>query len=146
MSIAPLAWYWPLLGGLMIGIAAGGYLVLTGRIAGISGMLANLGTNSGAAKRHHSALFLAGVLIGGGAALTWHPVPLPALTEQTWPSVVVAGLLVGFGTRLGSGCTSGHGICGLSRLSPRSIAATALFMAAGMLTVGIVRHLLGMSP
>ncbi len=127
----------------MIGMAAGGYLVLTGRIAGISGLLANaVGLQKGG-NRVLALLFLFGLAAAGGIALIFKPVPLPPLTSASAPLLIVAGLLVGYGTRLGSGCTSGHGVCGLARLSPRSIVATVVFMAMGMLTVGVVRALLG---
>ena len=90
-----------------------------------------------------SVLFLAGLL--GGAALAFWLVPgsLAFQSDMPWPVFLVAGLIVGFGTRLGSGCTSGHGVCGLARLSPRSLASVATFMATGILTVFVIRHLLG---
>lgn len=143
MNLPPISPWWPLLGGALIGMAAGGYLVLTGRIAGISGLLASaVGLQKGG-NRALALLFLVGLAAAAGVALLFTPVPLPPLSIASAPLLIAAGLLVGNGTRLGSGCTSGHGVCGLARLSPRSIVATVVFMALGMLTVGIVRVILG---
>jgi len=130
-----------LAGGVLIGAAAGLFVVLNGRIAGISGLLASL-FERGAEGRGEKALFLLGILL---APLCWLLMAeLPAAEFQTnWLGLLAAGLLVGFGTRYGSGCTSGHGVCGISRLSPRSIVATLAFMAAGFATVFVLRHLLG---
>ena len=129
-----------LAGGVLIGAAAGLFVVLNGRIAGISGLLASL-LERGAEGRE-KALFLLGILL---APLCWLLMAeLPAAESQTnWLGLLAAGLLVGIGTRYGSGCTSGHGVCGISRLSPRSIVATLAFMAAGFATVFVLRHLLG---
>jgi len=143
MMLTPLAWYWPLIGGLMIGTAAGAYLVFTGRIAGISGLIANtLGLSAGG-DRSLAALFLAGLLVTSGVALAVKPISLPSLSSSTTPLLILGGLLVGYGTRLGSGCTSGHGVCGLARLSPRSMVATVAFMLMGMATVALVRFIVG---
>ena len=130
-----------LAGGVLIGAAAGLFVVLNGRIAGISGLLASL-LERGAEGRGEKALFLLGILL---APLCWLLMAeLPAAEFQTnWLGLLAAGLLVGFGTRYGSGCTSGHGVCGISRLSPRSVVATLAFMAAGFATVFVLRHLLG---
>ncbi|MBS9726029.1 YeeE/YedE family protein [Stutzerimonas stutzeri] len=130
-----------LAGGVLIGAAAGLFVVLNGRIAGISGLLASL-LERGAEGRGEKALFLLGILL---APLCWLLMAeLPAAEFQTnWLGLLAAGLLVGSGTRYGSGCTSGHGVCGISRLSPRSIVATLAFMAAGFATVFVLRHLLG---
>ena len=87
-------------------------------------------------------MFLAGLVLGGVALLVVMPQTMPGVAFDSLPWLIAAGLLVGFGTRMGGGCTSGHGVCGISRLSPRSLVATALFMAAGMLTTGIMRHAL----
>jgi uncharacterized membrane protein YedE/YeeE len=143
MTLPFLAWYWPVIGGLLIGVAAGGFLVLTGRIAGVSGLLANTLGLSPTGDRTLSALFLAGLMIASGLALAIKPISLPSLSISTMPLLVVAGLLVGFGTRLGSGCTSGHGVCGLARLSPRSLVATGVFMFMGMATVAVARMIVG---
>lgn len=127
-------------GGLLIGVAAAGLLAFNGRIAGISGIV------GGALWPQRSELawrlaFIAGLL---AAPQLWRLLaPLPASRiDACTVSLLLAGLLVGLGTRYGAGCTSGHGVCGLSRLSPRSLAATAAFMAAGFLTVFVLRHLL----
>jgi len=143
MTLPFLAWYWPVIGGLLIGVAAGGFLVLTGRIAGVSGLLANTLGLSPTGDRTLSALFLAGLMTASGLALAIKPISLPSLSISTMPLLVVAGLLVGFGTRLGSGCTSGHGVCGLARLSPRSLVATGVFMFMGMATVAVARMIVG---
>lgn len=125
----------PLSGGLIIGLAVATYLLLTGKVVGISGILAQTLFSK---ARFLPILFIVGLLIGGSAygVLTTQTVPFP---EARHPLLLIAsGLLVGYGTRLGSGCTSGHGVCGISRLSPRSIVATLTFMAAGIITVAIV--------
>ncbi|WP_372190616.1 YeeE/YedE family protein [Xanthomonas axonopodis] len=143
MTLPHLAWYWPLIGGLMIGTASGAYLLLVGRIAGISGLLADaLGLHAGGA-RSLSILFLAGLLTSAGVALALKPITLAPLSGTSMPVLIVAGVLVGYGTRLGAGCTSGHGVSGLARLSPRSIVATAVFMLLGMATVTAVRAVAG---
>ncbi|TXC73395.1 YeeE/YedE family protein [Sphingorhabdus soli] len=133
-----------LAGGLMIGIAAGAMLLLLGRIAGVSGMSAQaLGLSRGATSRGIAAAFIIGLPLG--ATLPTMVIKAPAITVTTSvPLLIAGGLLVGFGTRLGNGCTSGHGVCGMARLSRRSIAATASFMAAGFVTVFVLRHLLEM--
>jgi len=130
-----------LAGGLLIGLAAALFLLLNGRIAGISGILGGLLVPS-AGDRLWRVAFLAGLI---GAPAVWLTIAeLPPITiNADYPALIAAGLLVGVGTRYGSGCTSGHGVCGLSRLSPRSLVATLSFMAAGFVTVYIVRHLLG---
>ncbi|MBX3184282.1 MAG: YeeE/YedE family protein [Polyangiaceae bacterium] len=130
------------LGGALIGLSASLLLLSHGRVAGISGILGSL-LSPRASDRAWRALFLVG-LIGGGLPLFWlFPSALAVETNVSWPVVIVAGLLVGFGARLGSGCTSGHGVCGISRLSPRSLAATGTFMVTAMVTTFIVHHLLG---
>jgi uncharacterized membrane protein YedE/YeeE len=132
-----------LIGGLMIGVAAAIMLLGAGRIAGVSGMAARaFGLSDGGAPRGLAWAFILGLPIGAAlVALIAGPVvsrfPMSALT------LVAAGLIVGFGTRLGSGCTSGHGVCGMSRLSKRSIAATLTFMVAGFVTVAVVNALGG---
>lgn len=132
----PEVWLQGLAGGLMIGASAAGLFWLLGRIAGISGILGGLMQAGAAGDRAWRVLFLAGLLVAGMLAA-----PAPTLPAGTGtPLLVVAGLLVGFGTRLGSGCTSGHGVCGLGRLSLRSLAATLTFMAAGFVTVFLLRH------
>lgn len=126
-----------LVGGLMIGLAAALLILLNGRIAGISGTVAGL-LRPQRGETAWRVAFVAGLVL---APVVWGLfAALPAVRiDASYPMLVVAGLLVGIGTRYGSGCTSGHGVCGLSRLSPRSMAATALFMAAGFATVAAMR-------
>ena len=140
---------WPLAGGLLIGLAAALYLLGAGRIAGISGLAAStVGLANGGrwtALRSQAGGFVAGILLGAAAAMAL--IREPEIIVTTSPFLLVSGgLLVGFGTRLGSGCTSGHGVAGLARLSPRSITATALFMVVAGLTVLVVRHVLAGVP
>lgn len=128
-----------LAGGVLIGLAAALFIHVNGRILGISGILGGL-----LRPRHGDVAWRAAFLLGLVLMpLLWQSrLPLPEVSiEAGWPVLIVAGLLVGFGTRLGSGCTSGHGVCGLSRLSPRSLVATLTFMAAGFAMVYAVRHL-----
>ena len=130
-----------LIGGVMIGIAAAALALLTGRIAGVSGIFGGV-IGFGAGDRFWRAAFIAGLIAAPLlSALAGHPLPLPQMPDS-WLLIAVAGLLVGFGARLGGGCTSGHGVCGISRLSPRSIVATLVFMATGFATLFVTRHLL----
>jgi uncharacterized membrane protein YedE/YeeE len=129
------------IGGGLIGLSAILLMLLTGRIAGISGIFAGcLGFET--SDKGWRVAFIAGLilapLIAGWAG---YPLPSPQM-PASWAVVVAAGLLVGFGTRLGGGCTSGHGICGIARLSGRSIAATAIFMLAAIVVVALIRHVL----
>jgi uncharacterized membrane protein YedE/YeeE len=127
-----------LAGGLLIGLAAALMLLGAGRIAGVSGITARAtGIGSGDMSLPSAWGFLIGLPLG--ALLMARVAGLEQAQFASWPTLVVAGLLVGFGTRLGSGCTSGHGVCGVSRLSQRSLIATATFMAAGILTVLTLR-------
>ena len=130
-------------GGLLIGGAAALLLMLTGRIAGVSGMFATVVRIADAGPPWKlAAAFVIGLPIG--AAITSLLVRRPDIeVTSSVPLLIAAGLLVGFGTRLGNGCTSGHGVCGIGRLSPRSIAATLTFMAAAIATVFITRHVVG---
>ncbi len=133
---------WPsLFGGLLIGLAAAMAVLLLGRIAGISGIVSGL-LKPFSGDVGWRAAFVLGMLL---APVLWAMfAPLPSIEIEASNGVlIVAGLIVGLGTRYGSGCTSGHGVCGLSRLSPRSMVATGSFMAAGFVTVYVVRHLLG---
>ena len=130
-----------LAGGLLIGVATAMFLLFNGRVAGITGILGGL-LRPKAGDIGWRLAFVLGLL---GAPLVYGlAAPLPSVhIDADTASLIVAGLLVGVGTRYGSGCTSGHGVCGLSRLSPRSMVATASFMLAGFVTVFIVRHLIG---
>jgi uncharacterized membrane protein YedE/YeeE len=130
-----------LLGGALLGIAASLLFVLDGRILGISGIVGSLPT-APAGDRSWRTTFLAGLLLGSALLLVFARGALAAASEQTVPIALVAGALVGIGTRMSNGCTSGHGLCGLARLSPRSLVATLVFMATAALTVFVVRHLL----
>lgn len=131
--------YWPsLAGGMLIGLSAAILLVLNGRIAGISGIVGRLACGINIST---NLAFVVGLLLGPVLFLSlfgqW-----PAITVTVaWPIVIVAGLLVGFGTRMGSGCTSGHGVLGLARLSLRSLVATLTFLVAGIVAVAILRGL-----
>ncbi len=130
-----------LLGGALIGLAAGLLVALNGRIAGISGIVGGL-LVPGRAGFGWRLAFVLGLLIAPSGAWLLSAMP-PIQIEASYPMLVAAGLLVGISTRYGAGCTSGHGVCGLSRLSPRSLAATLTFMASGFMTVFVVRHLIG---
>ena len=128
-----------LIGGALIGLAAVLLLALNGRIAGISGILGGLITSTGRGDRFWRCAFIFGLLAGAGLyALTSG---LPLQLQARGPTLLVAGLLVGVGTQLGSGCTSGHGVCGLARRSPRSLQATMVFMVAAALTVFLTHHI-----
>ena len=131
---------WPALaGGALIGLAAALLLLLNGRVAGISGVLGGLlkPVKGDIAWR---AAFVLGLVGAPLAYLLFARLPVPRIDAE-YAALIAAGLLVGVGTRYGSGCTSGHGVCGLARLSPRSLAATACFMASGFATVFVIRHL-----
>ena len=130
------------IGGALIGLSAVLLMLSTGRIAGISGIFSGLLNMRGEDKDWRVA-FLAGLIVAPIiAGLIGYGMAQPAL-PSSWIVIAVAGLLVGFGTRLGGGCTSGHGICGIARLSPRSIAATIVFIVMAVVTVAITRHGLG---
>lgn len=128
------------LGGLLLGVSVVGYLYIHGQIAGISGLIGQV-LNPQSIFKMPTLWFLLGLII---IPFVYGLCIQPEIELNTSPwMMVIAGLLVGFGTRLGSGCTSGHGICGISRLSKRSILATAIFMWAGFMTVYVIRHLIG---
>ncbi|QNP44498.1 YeeE/YedE family protein [Sphingomonas daechungensis] len=138
---APVAF--AVFGGLLIGAAAALLLLLTGRIAGVSGMFATVVRIADAGPPWRlAAAFVIGLPVGAIVASTLIRQPQIEVTSSV-PVLIAAGLLVGFGTRLGNGCTSGHGVCGIGRLSFRSIAATLAFMAAAAATVFVTRHLMG---
>ena len=129
-----------LLGGVLIGISSALFILANGRIAGISGIIGGL-LSRGSGDRAWRLAFLVG-LIAAPAAIFALTGPVNATIEANTEVLVIAGLLVGIGTRYGAGCTSGHGVCGLSRLSPRSLVATLAFMGSGMAIVFVMRHLL----
>lgn len=132
-------WLLSLGGGMLAGLSALILMLFNGRVAGISGILAGVLQQ----RAPWRVLFLLGLGAGAWLALTLDWASMPAFTSLPgWPVVLLAGLLVGIGTRVGNGCTSGHGICGMGRLSLRSIVATLTFMAAGFITVFVTHHLL----
>jgi uncharacterized membrane protein YedE/YeeE len=137
-QVTPLS---ALVGGIMIGLASALFILVNGRIAGISGIVGGL-VRPKRADFGWRIAFVAGLL---AAPIAYAAVSaVPALTiEAGYPLLIVAGLLVGLGTRYAGGCTSGHGVCGIARWSPRSIAATIAFMAVGFATVYVVRHVVG---
>jgi len=130
-----------LAGGALIGLAATILVFFTGRIAGVSGILGGLLRRSTGDVAWRLA-FAAGLVAAPLVYLVFAPLP-PIAVEAAYPTLLLAGLAVGIGTRYAGGCTSGHGVCGLSRLSPRSLIATLAFMGAGFATVLVVRHVLG---
>jgi uncharacterized membrane protein YedE/YeeE len=136
----PVSWAYGLMGGMMIGVAGALFLLMNGRIMGMSGILGALVDGTGRDNRGERLAFVAGVVgVPAGLALLFGGAT--HLTEN-WGVIVVAGL-VGLGTRVGSGCTSGHGVCGISRLSLRGIVATAIYVLAGVATMALLRHGLG---
>lgn len=142
MIVNPADWIWGLLGGLMIGGAAALFLLVNGRVMGASGLLGGLVDGSGRGNRAERLAFVAGlVLVPGLIARALGGAATGA--SQNLMVIAVAGLLVGIGTRLANGCTSGHGICGISRLSLRGIVATVFYLLAGGLIMVTARHWLG---
>lgn len=130
------------IGGILIGLASAAMMFLNGRIAGISGIFRGvLMPQKGDVVWR--AAFVAGLILTGAVMMVLRPETFPTEAPRSMGALAAAGLLVGFGVRLGSGCTSGHGVCGMSRLSPRSILATLTFMTTGGITVAIVRHVFG---
>ncbi len=128
-----------MIGGALIGISAFLLFWFNGRIAGISSIMSGLMTTDGA-NRHWRLSFLLGLMLGAGLWQLLGSVNFSLRQDYPLPLIILGGFLVGFGTRLGSGCTSGHGICGLALLSRRSLAATLTFMACGLVTVYLIRH------
>ncbi|MCD4485998.1 YeeE/YedE family protein [Chromobacterium vaccinii] len=129
-----------LAGGALIGLAAAWLILLNGRVAGISGIVGNLLSPGG--DKGWRLAFVAGLVLSPWLYRLFAAPPDIQLGDRWW-LLIVAGLLVGYGSRLGSGCTSGHGVCGLARLSPRSLAATLVFMAAGFAAAWLMRHWIG---
>lgn len=130
-----------LAGGVLIGLAAALFVLLNGRIAGISGVLGGL-LRPVRGDMGWRIAFVLGLVGAPAVYALFTALPLPRIAAG-WPALVFSGLLVGVGTRYGAGCTSGHGVCGLSRLSPRSLVATLAFMGAGFATVFVLRHVIG---
>ena len=128
-----------LIGGLLIGLAVALMLLLNGRIAGVSGIVGGL-VNSKAGDTGWRAAFVIGLPLGALAYILVAGGPAPVDVLASPPAILIGGLLVGFGTRMGSGCTSGHGLCGLALLSRRSVVATAVFFGVAMVTVFLTRH------
>lgn len=136
-------WIWGLIGGLLIGCGGAVYLLGNGRIMGASGIVGGLIDGSGRSTWAERISFLAALILIPAAIAALAPTQATThLTENLW-LVGVAGLLVGLGTRIGNGCTSGHGVCGISRLSPRGIVATLVYIAAGALMVVVLRSFVG---
>jgi hypothetical protein len=136
-NFTPLA---SLIGGALIGLSASAMLLLDGKVAGISGIFAGV-LRPVKEDTLWKACFLAGLLAGGLLLVVFFPRAFDSGIVRSWNVLALAGLLVGFGTRLANGCTSGHGVCGVSRLSARSIAATATFIFTGAVVVFVVNHL-----
>ncbi len=134
-----------LCGGLLLGVAGSLLLLLNGRVAGISGIVAGLLVPE-KSDLPWRLLFVLGLVLGGTLTALFHPAALHNGLVRSTPALLLAGLLVGSGTRLANGCTSGHGLCGLSRLSPRSFVAVATFIATGSATVALVNKVWGGSP
>jgi uncharacterized membrane protein YedE/YeeE len=129
------------IGGVIIGLAVAVFVLVNGRIAGISGIVGGL-LNPAPGDVAWRIAFVAGLIAAPLCFAIVAKLP-PVVIDASYPTLVIAGLLVGIGTRYGAGCTSGHGVCGISRLSPRSIVATLSFMAAGFATVFVARHFIG---
>jgi uncharacterized membrane protein YedE/YeeE len=126
-----------LLGGILIGLAATLLLVFNGRVLGITGIVAGLPTRDAAWR----ASFIGGMILGAALLVRFLPAALDVSLHPPAPLLVAGGLLVGFGTRMANGCTSGHGVCGIARLSKRSIIATGVFVCTGALTVFVLHRL-----
>ncbi|MFN3201200.1 MAG: YeeE/YedE family protein [Bradymonadia bacterium] len=133
---------WPTIGGILIGLSAAMIMLFNGRITGISGIVGGV-LSPARGDTAWRAVFVVGLLAGGALMFALQPERFVVEIDRSYVALAGAGLLVGFGTRLGSGCTSGHGVCGISRLSTRSIVATMTFMATGAITVFVVNHLMG---
>ncbi|SIT82507.1 hypothetical protein SAMN05421665_1477 [Yoonia rosea] len=138
----PIDWIMGLVGGVLIGTAAAIFLLVNGRIMGASGIIGGLVDGSGRSDWQERAALIAGLFVVPGVAALAMGGSETNLTGN-WAIIIVAGLLVGVGTRFANGCTSGHGVCGISRLSLRGIVATAFYIGAGGLTVVLFKHILG---
>lgn len=138
------AWWRGAAGGALIGLSVLVLLAFSGRVAGISGVFGGLVLDGKQGDRLWRVAFLLG-LLGGAALISMQWPQAIGVPTVGWGGLILAGLLVGYGTRMGNGCTSGHGVCGLARFSKRSFVATLSFMGAGFATVFVVRHLLGVA-
>ncbi len=136
-------WIWGLVGGLMIGAGGAVYLLGNGRIMGASGILGGLIDGSGRSTAAERLVFLAALLVTPALLIPLYSVDISTHVTDNWAVLVAAGLAVGIGTRIANGCTSGHGVCGISRLSLRGIAATVAFLVAGGVSLVVFRHILG---
>lgn len=142
MGGIPMDWVWGLVGGLMIGAAAGVFLLVNGRIMGASGIIGALADGTAGPTGREKLAFLLGLVAVPPLLVPLYPAVSTHVTGN--PVVlIVAGLLVGVGTRLANGCTSGHGVCGISRFAPRGIVSTLIYLAAGAVTMAVARHVLG---
>lgn len=141
MNVDLTAWFIAWIGGLILGVAVVGYLYVNGRIAGISGMVAQV-INPKTVFKTPALWFLLGLIVTPFIYSLFQQPSIVMITTDPWV-LIASGLIVGFGTRMGSGCTSGHGICGISRLSPRSMVATCTFIVAGIVCVWVTRHVMG---
>jgi len=135
-------WIWGLVGGLMIGAAAGIFLLINGRIMGASGIIGGLVDGSGRDSVSERVAFLGGLIAVPPLLVPLYSNVDTHITQNIWV-LVLAGLLVGVGTRIANGCTSGHGVCGISRLSLRGIVATVFYLLGGALSLVVFRHILG---
>ncbi len=139
----PMDWIWGLVGGLMIGSAAAFYLLVNGRVMGASGIVGGLVDRTGRSTWTARLTFVAGLALVPAVLKPFFEAPVSTNITDNVPAIVLAGLLVGVGTRMANGCTSGHGVCGISRFSLRGIAATIFYLFAGGLAVIVFRHLFG---
>jgi uncharacterized membrane protein YedE/YeeE len=137
-------WFWGLVGGLTIGLGGALYLLGNGRVMGASGILGGLLDGSERAAVRERLLFLLGVVSAPVFLTPFYRVDIDTHISDRWLLLAIAGLLVGVGTRMANGCTSGHGVCGISRLAPRGIVATLVYLFSGAVTVYLLRHVLGL--
>ncbi len=135
--------YLSLAGGVLIGISASILMYLNGRIAGISGIVAGVFNAASITEKAWRLAFVIGLVIGGAIYMHFFPIAIAAREFMSTKLLIVGGLVIGFGTAMGSGCTSGHGICGVSRFSLRSLVATATFLLSGIVTVYIFKQIIG---
>lgn len=132
----------PIIGGLLIGLGASALMLFNGKIAGVSGIFSGL-LHPKAGDFAWRAAFIAGIVVGGTVLFLLRPDLFGVGVERSIPILILGGVLVGFGARLGSGCTSGHGVCGIARLGPRSVVATLTFIGTGAIAAYVVNQLLG---